>query len=116
MKFSLEHQNPLVAGMVSGSTPLLPAKDSLLKISNPNVILWAIKPPEDLSSKGLIIRLWNVSEEAQITTIQTTLSPIDKAWSTTHIETGEEPLPVSRNGISAGFNKQQIKTFKAIQK
>src|SRR5439155_27354635 len=46
MRFSLEHQNPLVAARVTGSDAgALPAVSwSLVSISSPDVLLWALKP------------------------------------------------------------------------
>jgi alpha-mannosidase len=62
MKFSLEHQNPLVTGMITGTENNKPGdRFSLVNISDPNLILWAIKPSEDGIQKGLIARIWNLS-------------------------------------------------------
>jgi alpha-mannosidase len=60
MKFSLEHQNPLVTGAVTGTTPFYSEKDySLLTISDPDVLLWAVKPAEDGIGQGIFTRVWN---------------------------------------------------------
>ncbi|MCY7353036.1 MAG: glycoside hydrolase [Cytophagaceae bacterium] len=61
MKFSLEHQNPLVTGAVSGSREIYPSiTHSLLRPSDPSVLLWSLKPNEDGIGKGLVARFWNL--------------------------------------------------------
>ena len=63
MKFSLEHQNPLVTGLVTGSGWIrTPPAFSLLETSDPKVLLWSLKPSEDGIGEGLIARFWNVPE------------------------------------------------------
>ena len=63
MRFALEHQNPLVAGPVTGSgssEPYPEATFSFLSLADSNVILWAVKPAEEGIGDGVILRLWNV--------------------------------------------------------
>ena len=64
MKFGLEHQNPLVAGPVTGNSASYPDKSySLLRISDPNLLLWAVKPAEDgIANAGITLRVWNMSD------------------------------------------------------
>ena len=48
MRFALEHQNPLVCTLVADSLPRLPEDEySLLASSNPDVLIWALKPADD---------------------------------------------------------------------
>ena len=61
MRFALEHQNPLVGGMVSGGTAYPAASYSYLSVSDPNVLLWSLKPAEEGIGEGVIARLWNLT-------------------------------------------------------
>lgn len=64
MKFSLEHQNPLVTGLISGSENGYPATHfSLLKVSDLSILLWSLKPSEEGIEEGLIARFWNMNEK-----------------------------------------------------
>ena len=111
MRFSLEHQNPLVTGLVNGGSIFPPNNYTLLSIDNPNLLLWAIKPAEDGIGRGIITRLWNQSGKPENFSLTMTPGPIMMAQNTTHIET-----PISNMSILAGsmidtLNKNQIKTF-----
>ena len=65
MKFALEHQNPPVTGWLRPGGALPEASYSLLSISNPDVLLWSLKPAEDGPAKGLVTRVWNLSQRPQ---------------------------------------------------
>ncbi|MFD2934775.1 glycosyl hydrolase-related protein [Spirosoma flavum] len=117
MKFSLEHQNPLVAGAITGETDMYPSKTfSLLNIGNPTrsgdaVLLWSLKPSEDGINEGLIARLWNVANKPAIPTLTTTL-PIRQAWQTTHIETNERVLKPVGKQVQVRFAPNQLNTYR----
>lgn len=123
MRFALAHQNPLMTGAVTGSTPTLPpAGASFLTIDNPDVTAWAFKPAEDGArdpAGGLTLRLMNLAETPQTAIIQLFPLPVRGAASSTHIETidaGSGPAPVvSGAGASATFARQQIRTFRLTQ-
>lgn len=113
MKFSLEHQNPLVAGMIEGTgtqSRAYPASGfSFLNITNPNVLLWSLKPAEDGISSGIIARVWNQSNSPlnyQLSLPQ----PITSADRTTHIETTIAPATVTSGVLNTSINQQQIQT------
>jgi alpha-mannosidase len=113
MKFSLEHQNPFVASMIEGvgtQTRPYPASNfSFLNISNPNVLLWALKPAEDGINRGIVARVWNQGNAPG--NYQLSLSqPITSAERLTHIETTLAPATVSGGGVNAPINQQQIQT------
>ena len=61
MKFALEHQNPLVTGEVTGGSAYPETSYSFLTIDNSNVLLWALKPHDDGINQGIVVRLWNLS-------------------------------------------------------
>ena len=54
MRFAIEHQNPLVTGAVLGGVNYPETTFSLLTISDPNVLLWALKPAHDGIEKGAV--------------------------------------------------------------
>lgn len=112
MKFSLEHQNPLIAGMVSGNhTASSKVSYSFLTVSDPNVLLWSLKPSEEGIENGLITRFWNMGA-APSSPVITVNGQIGEAWQTTHVETNEKELFPSGNSLKADFRQHQIKTFR----
>jgi alpha-mannosidase len=113
MKFALEHQNPLVAALVTGnSTSAYPENTySLVTISNPNVLLWALKPAEEGIAEGVIARTWNLSDSQAAYTLQTA-SPIRSAFQISHIETNIGSASVGSSGLSANAAPQQMQSFR----
>jgi alpha-mannosidase len=111
MKFSMEHQNPLVAGRINGKTGYDKDSFSLFAISNPAVLAWTLKPAEEGVDNGIILRLWNMSNSDEELEISSPLK-IKKCLLTSHVETDiEEVKPVA--GIvklKAGHNR--IQTFR----
>lgn len=112
MRFSLEHQNPLVTGQVAGSEPVYPATAfSLLRTDDPGVLLWSVKPGEEGIENGLITRFWNLRPTPGRPMI-TFNKPVKSAWQTTHIETDERQLVPQKNSLKPGFRQNQIQTFR----
>ena len=114
MKFALEHQNPLVTGEVisKGGSDYPEKSHSLLTISNPDVLLWALKPHDDGIGKGLTARFWNVSDRNS--TAEVSLTPaVASAFRTTHIETDLEPIALTgQSSLTVAFKRQQIQTYR----
>ncbi|MBC7826166.1 MAG: glycoside hydrolase [Chitinophagaceae bacterium] len=114
MKSSLEFQQPLVAGLVKGSaTVSLPENNySLLKSSDPDLLIWAIKPAEEgVENNGIIVRVWNLKQSftnANLLFAKKLLS----ATETTHVEVDMNPIPVKGRAVSIGVGSQQMKTFR----
>ncbi|MDQ2746722.1 MAG: glycoside hydrolase [Acidobacteriota bacterium] len=113
MKFALEHQNPLAAGLISGAgtqaRPFPANNYSFVTISNPNVLLWTLKPAEDGIARGIVARVWNQSNA--VTNYTLGLGPnITAAEKVTHIETFIENATVSGGRLNANINQQQIQT------
>jgi len=113
MRMALEHQNPFVTGSISDvgdQTRAYPATSfSFLKISDPDVMLWSLKPAEDGIDRGIVVRVWNQSDLP--TTYAITLaSPITTAERLTHIETSIEPAQVFGGRLNAAINQQQMQT------
>ncbi len=112
MKFALEHQNPLVAGSVTGSQPIYSAPSfSLLSINNPNLLLWSLKPSEEGINNGVIARFWNLSTKPLTPTLSLSL-PLKQAWQTTHIETNEQVMKPVGNQLKTSFSPRQINTYR----
>lgn len=114
MKFALEHQNPLVTGALIGDDKgSFPADTfSLLTVDNPAVLLWAVKPAEEGIDRGVVARLWNVSDAPATATIAL-LPGLVSAQRTTHVETDLEPVPLTAAGtLPASFARQQIQTYR----
>ena len=85
---------------------------SLLTVSNPDVLLWALKPHDDGIENGLVARLWNVSDspvEAEVV-VTPALAAAHRA---THIETDLEAVLLTGTGaLPATFARQQIQTYR----
>jgi alpha-mannosidase len=112
MRFSLEHQNPLTTGAVTGSAQASPAvTHSMLRISDKNVLLWALKPGEEGSDSGLIVRFWNLNPTAVAPKVQLA-QPIRRAWQTTHLETNERQLKPNQGNMDVEFAPFQINTYR----
>jgi alpha-mannosidase len=86
MRFALEHQNPLVAGVVTGGGSYPENSYSLVSISDPNVLLWALKPADDGISQGIVARVWNFSSNPVNAALNFS-NPVTSAKRTTHLET-----------------------------
>jgi alpha-mannosidase len=112
MKFALDTQNPLSTGQASGGDAAdAKLSYSLLQVSDPGVLLWAVKPAEEGIGKGTIVRLWNLNPFDTKATISTTAG-ITNAWQTTHIETNIHQLRPSAGLLQTDLKLQQIKTFR----
>lgn len=112
MKFSLEHQNPFVTHAVIGMDPSYDESNfSFLTISDPDVLLWALKPAEDGINHGVVARVWNQANVAKSYTLS--LAPeILAAARTTHIETDIEAANVVSGNLSASLVANQIQTHR----
>ena len=113
MQTALAAETPLVVTAVTGTFPKLPADTfAFLDGSNPDVLLWALKPAEEGGDEGTVVRLWNMTDVPQTTTLQLHPRAIKTATATTHLETDLGSLTVTSNGVDADFAKQQIRTFR----
>ena len=112
MKFSLQHQNPFVTGMIqSTGTQMRPypaSNFSFLTISNPHVLLWALKPAEDGINRGIVARVWNQGNAGSYSIALS--QPITMAERLTHVETTIAPATVNAGVLNASINQQQIQT------
>ncbi len=116
MQFAMEHQNPLTTALVSGPTsgsPYPASTYSFLTISNPNALLWTLKPAEEGIAKGIIARVWNQGAAGNVSIgVPGRTGGVLSAMQSTHIETDLKSLPVSGGVLTAPMNQRQIMTFR----
>ncbi|MEI7732321.1 MAG: glycoside hydrolase [Verrucomicrobiota bacterium] len=112
MKFSLEHQNPLVASAVIGVTnsPYPATNYSLLNLSHPAVLLWALKPHDDGIERGMVARVWNLASEPSTVSLITT-TPLTSAQRVTHLETPLAPLPVKDGRLETIVPAHRLESY-----
>ncbi len=111
MRFALEHQNPFVTSFVTGGSGYPETSYSLVNISDPNVLLWSLKPAEEGIGQGIIARVYNVTGQATTATLQLA-NPITSAQRTSHIETNLEGASVVDGNLPLSFTPQQYQTFR----
>lgn len=112
MKFALESQNPLVTAPIIGITnsPYPATSYSLLTISNPNVLLWALKPHHDGIEQGLVARLWNQAPEPSRVRLTTTVS-LASAQRVTHVETPIESQLMTNGVLESTMPARRIESY-----
>jgi alpha-mannosidase len=113
MRFSLEHQNPLVSGRVTGGQAYPETSYSLLKVSRPDIFVWAVKPSEEGIERGVIVRVWNMAHAA-VQGALTCAQPIAGAKQTTHLETDLADVGLVNGTLPVALAPQQIKTFRLV--
>ena len=112
MRFSLEHQNPLVAHLIVGGNPIYPETNfSMVSISDPKVMLWSLKPSEEGIEQGIIARIYNVNDQASNASLQLSNS-IRQVNRTTHIETNIDSASVNNGALQMSLNNQQYQTYR----
>ena len=114
MKFALEHQNPFVTGAVTGTQGVLPKTQySYLKITDPDVLLWSLKPAEEgYARRGIIIRAWNLGEKASKGRIQVNIKKITEAKETSHVETDLKDCSFSGSDLNIHIAGQGMSTYR----
>jgi alpha-mannosidase len=113
MRFALEHQSPPTVGLVSGGSgnPYPETSYSYLSISDPNVLLWALKPSDEGISEGVVARVWNLASSPK--TFSMTLNgPVGKAKRITHIETDIEDATIQGGALASSIAQQQLLSFR----
>ena len=113
MRFAMEHQNPVVTEWIRAGGVLPEAQYSLVSISNPDVLLWALKIAQDGAGQGLIARVWNLSATPQQYSFKLATG-IAAANRTTHIETNLSPLPVAKNQVNVSLERWQMQTMRVV--
>lgn len=115
MRFALEHQNPLVVAEVIGGADTghsyAETQYSLLTISDPRVLLWALKPADDGIDQGIVARVWNLASQAVAFALKLEPGPLAQASHVTHIETPVGEASITDGMLSDTLQAQQLKTF-----
>jgi len=114
MRFSLEHQNPLVSGRCTGSqwSPLPAGQFSVVSVDQQDVLLWAFKPAMDGTAMDVIARVWNLASAAQPVSLRLPGRSISNARRVTHIETDNGPTQYTGNGVFDDVTPQQMKSWR----
>ena len=115
MRFSLEHQNPLMAGKVTGKTGSYGKSFSLFTLNNPRVLVWAVKPAEEGIDRGIILRVWNMSEKDEDFTVSSE-SAIDKGNLTTHIEKDLSEIKAESGILNLKNGHNRLHTYRIFLK
>lgn len=113
MRFALEHQNPLVAGKAEGNNHDTSSSSSfsLCSVSDPNVLIWTVKPSEEGIQNGVIMRLWNMSDADTSFTLNTGWN-MERASLATHIETDTSPLKLKKGKLPMKLGHNKIQTIR----
>jgi alpha-mannosidase len=116
MRFALEHQNPLVAGRVTGakSAPCPPLSYSLLHLDNASVLPWTVKPAEEGIGQGMIVRLWNLSDQPQAFALGLNGIKLTRACTASHIETDTGPAELKNGSLHGSLRGNQVGTWRLL--
>ena len=113
MRFALAATNPFVAGRVTSSVGGRPSDTwGLLTVSDPDVLLWALKPAEDAGPGHLSVRLWNLADRPATPLVR--IRPphaLTGALRTTHIETPIAPEGLRGGALPAELGKAELGTW-----
>lgn len=115
MRFSLEHQNPLVAGIITGKSKEYDNRYSLFQVSDPNVLIWSVKPAEEGIDKGVIVRVWNMDSKDADCSISSELK-VESAMQTTHVETDMETIAPISGVLKTNIGHNRVETFRVFLK
>lgn len=115
MKFALEHQNRLVTGRVTGGSAVYsPREFSCVSITDPNVLLWALKPAEEgYDERGIIARVWNFGDSTSGGDINFH-GQIIEAHEVSHVETDIRPNSYSGSSLKADVPSKAMSTYRVM--
>ena len=84
---------------------------SLISVSHPQVLLWALKPAEDGGVSDIIARVWHLGSQPQKYSVSLA-SGVKSARRVTHIETDIEALEVAGGQVANQAQATQIQTMR----
>ena len=85
---------------------------SFLTITNPNTLLWALKPAEEgMETNGAVVRVWNLANTTANTNFIFNDNIMD-AKNITHIETDVSEASFSDQTVSTTVGKNQLKSYR----
>ncbi len=108
MQFSMEHQNSLVTKSIIGGNELNEKQYSFLKTTDPSLIVWSLKPAEDL---GVALRFWNMANRSTESDFMFE-KPLRTATESTHVETDITKANFQANRLTIKAKQQQMKTYR----
>lgn len=112
MKKALEHQNFMVCGAVTNPAGFLPAGQySFVNNSDPNSLIWAIKPSEEGISNGIITRVWNLNNTGAAPVLTFDLA-ITAAKRATHVETDMNSNDFAGKSLFTAIGHNEMKTYR----
>ena len=97
--------------MVTGGTAYPGELHWYLTVSDPNVLLWSLKPAEEGIGEGVIARLWNLTASPKLFAISLN-EPIARAKSVTHIENDRGDATISAGTVTATAAQNQLLSFR----
>lgn len=115
MRFALEHQNPLISGIITGKSKEYRTQYSLFQVSDPNVFIWSVKPAEEGIDKGVIVRVWNMDSKDADCSLASGLK-IVSAKQTSHVETDMEAITPVSGILKTNIGHNRIETFRVFLK
>jgi alpha-mannosidase len=113
IRFAFEHQNPPMTGRVVGHGSYPATQFSLLSVSDPGVVLWALKPAEEGIGQGFIVRLWNHSNKPAKTVVRFA-EGLTAVKRTTHIETDPEDATIVDGRLLDTVPGNWMQTYRLI--
>lgn len=113
MRFALAHQKPMVVGQVTGKEPFYPnVSYGLLRVSDPNVLLWSLKPAEDgIEHAGIALRVRNMSGKKARFVASMKPGSILHAMRATHIETPTGPAHIVSGNLDETTAANAMETY-----
>jgi alpha-mannosidase len=113
MKSALEHQDGFISAQITNTSGILPEDNfSFMNISDPNTLLWALKPAEEgMDVNGAIVRVWNLANTPATPAFNFN-DNITDAKNITHIETDISAASFSDKALNASIGKNQIKSYR----
>ncbi|MFM7202177.1 MAG: glycoside hydrolase [Myxococcota bacterium] len=110
MRFALAHQNPLLVGAIPGGGSALPEGSYTLGlVSDPQVLVWSLKPADDGIDTGMVVRLWNMASASKSASFTSTRA-LTSAQRLTHVETPVETLALNGATLNLSLAAQQLST------
>lgn len=116
MKKALEHQNLLVTDTVTSLVNfLLPEQFSFVSANDAGTLIWCVKPSEEETTGGTILRAWNLASTDAAPTLTYGLQ-FSNAYRTTHVETNIETFAVAPNSttLQLPLGHHEMKTIRAM--
>ena len=108
MKFSLEHQNPLITNVLGIEKISMPPQYSFLKTDNSDLLLWSLKPAEE--GENITARFWHTGLKPTEASLIFDKN-IKRAQEATHVETPMlDKIPVN-NTLKIKAQQQQMRTY-----